>query len=223
MRSCIHEGRRQSEVREQSRSTGTFAKFDLVRRKCARTSLVLPYFVAAPVLLLTGCSAPSDKKPLAEYNKETGRLERLIGDRNGDGKPDTWAYMDGTYTSRIELDRNGDGVAERTEFYVRNTAPGATTPSVIDRVEERERPDGPIVRREFYRDGVMERVDEDTNGDGRPDKWEHYSAGTLTRVDLDTLGNGFPDRRLTYGADGTVRVESDPDGNGVFDPLPAGK
>ena len=30
----------------------------------------------------------------AEYDKETGRLTRLESDRNGDGRPDTWGYID---------------------------------------------------------------------------------------------------------------------------------
>jgi len=49
--------------------------------------------------ILAGCSAPAPPPagaPTAVYNKVTGQLEQLISDRNGDGKPDTWAFMSGT-------------------------------------------------------------------------------------------------------------------------------
>jgi hypothetical protein len=159
-----------------------------------------------------------------EYNKDTGKLERLTGDRNKDGKVDTWAHMDGVQTVRIDIDRDGDGRVDRVEFYVPNAtpAPGAA-PSLIDRAEESDGRGGPVVRRESYRDGIIARVDEDTDGDGRADKWEHYDAGTLARVEMDLQGKGFPSRRLVYApGGGVVRVEADPDGDGVFEALPAG-
>jgi len=157
-------------------------------------------------------------KPVPEYNRETGKLERLVADRNGDGKPDTWARMDGVHTSQIDIDQDGDGTPDRIEYYGKNTAAGATAPSVIERAEERG-PAGGIVRREHYKDGVLDRVEEDTDGDGRMDKWEHYVEGALARLDLDLTGRGFPSRRLIY-APGGVRVEVDPDGDGTFEPVP---
>lgn len=159
-------------------------------------------------------------RPIPEYNRETGKLERLVADRNGDGRPDTWAHMDGLQTSRIDIDQNGDGTPDRTEFYTKNPVPGAATPSVIERAEERGGPAGGVVRRELYRLGVLERVEEDTDGDGRMDKWEHYADGTLARLELDLTGRGFPSRRLIYAAGGAVRVEVDPDGDGTFEPAP---
>ena len=156
-------------------------------------------------------------KPVPEYNRETGKLERLVADRNGDGKPDTWARMDGLQAERIDIDQDGDGKPDRTEFYAKNAAPDGR-PSVIERAEERS-PTGGIVRREHYRDGVLDRVEEDTDGDGRMDKWDHYAEGSLVRLDLDVTGRGFPSRRLIYGAGG-VRVEVDPDGDGTFEPAP---
>jgi hypothetical protein len=126
--------------------------------------------------------------------------------------------MDGLQTSRIEIDRDADGVPDRVEHY-EPSPPGSATPSRIARAEERQSPTGPIVRRETYREGLLVAVDEDTDGDGRADKWEHFVAGSLVRLEIDALGKGFPSRRLVYESGGRVRVEIDADGDGVFVPM----
>jgi hypothetical protein len=151
------------------------------------------------------------------YDRATGKLEALVSDHNGDGKPDTRAVMDGTTLERIELDRNGDGKTDRWEYY----APGAAgQPPVIVRAEQAAGPDGRITRREFYKNGVIDHVEEDTDNDGRVDKWEQYTDGALSRVDLDLQGKGYPDRRLIYDASGSVTaVEEDSHGDGTFVPL----
>ena len=128
--------------------------------------------------------------------------------------------MDGLHTERIDIDQDGDGKPDRTEFYAKNAGPDGRTTSVIERAEERGGPMGGVVRREHYRGGVLDRVEEDVDGDGRMDKWEHYAEGSLVRLDLDVTGRGFPSRRLIYGAGGSVRVEVDPDGDGTFEPAP---
>jgi hypothetical protein len=153
------------------------------------------------------------------YDSATGRLEALVSDRNGDGKPDARAVMDGTTLERIELDRNADGKTDRWEYY----APGAAgQPPVIVRAEQAGGPDGRVTRREFYKDGVIDHVEEDTDNDGRVDKWEQYADGALSRVDLDLQGKGYPDRRLVYDATGSVTaVEEDSHGDGTFVPITA--
>lgn len=149
------------------------------------------------------------------YNKETGKLEQLVSDRNRDGTPDTRAYMDGVIVKYIEIDRNGDGVADRWEYYKPVSEGNAEV--AIDHAEESNGQTARISRREFFVGGVVRRVEEDTDDDGRPDKWESYEAGVLTRVDLDLLGRGFASQRLVYGGDGSViRIETDPEGDGVF-------
>jgi hypothetical protein len=163
------------------------------------------------------------------YNRETGRLEQLKLDADGDGKPDTVAMLDGTLLKSIEIDRNHDGRPDRWEYYApADRAAGSSSVNSIDRwatrvrAEESDRPDGAITRREFYENGVIQRVEEDTNLDGRMDKWEFYTNDVLTRVDLDLGGKGFPDRRLLYSADGNVeRVQVDPEGDGTFVAAPA--
>jgi hypothetical protein len=176
----------------------------------------------ALVLALAGACARSASPPepatraQAVYNAQTGQLEELVSDRNGDGKIDTRAFMDGTRIVRVEIDRNGDGTTDRWEYY----EPTADGGSVIDRAEEANGKGQVITRREFYENGTLVRVEEDTNGDGRTDKWERYVKGRLASVDLDLDGNGVADRRLVYDPSGDgVQVESDPDGDGVFSPV----
>lgn len=156
------------------------------------------------------------------YNQETGKLEQLMSDRDGDGRAETRAFMSGTAVERIEIDRNGDGAPDRWEYYAKPAVPnqpGATP--VVERIEETNGSDKRITRREFYSRGAIQRVEDDTDGDGRPDKWEWYEAGELARVELDLVGKGYPSQRLVYGAGGNVvRVETDPDGDGHFVTVP---
>lgn len=156
------------------------------------------------------------------YNQQTGRLDQIISDRDGDGAPDTWAFMDGTRLMRIEIDRDADGNVDRWESY--EAAPGTPSGTAIARAEEANGDDATVTRREYYTRGVLERVEEDTDLDGRIDKWETYADGRLTQVGLDLSGAGRPTRRMVYAVDGSVvRVETDTDGDGLFTPVPTGE
>ena len=193
--------------------------FDL---RSSNYEILIPLLRTTSALLaagiLAGCSAPAPPPagaPTAVYNKVTGQLEQLISDRNGDGKPDTWAFMSGTRITKIAIDRNGDGRPDRWEYYSLPRPDGA--PTVIERADEANGADGDTVtRHELYSRGVLQSVDEDTDGDGRADKWETYDGGRLKRVDLDLKGRGTATRRLEYSSGGTVTVLSDPGGDGAF-------
>lgn len=171
------------------------------------------------------CAAPTrqrtgDAKATPVYSKETGRLEQLVADRNGDGSIDTRAFMDGATLQRIEIDRNGDHQPDRWEHFKPASDARAASPAEIDRAEEANGSDERITRREFYQHGIVLRVEEDTDVDGRIDKWEHYRDGLLVRIELDLKGDGFPDRRMQYRRDGSVeRVEVDSDGRGQWRPF----
>jgi hypothetical protein len=170
--------------------------------------------------LASGCGRQEAGQVTPIYNKTTGRLEQLVGSRNGDGRVDTRAQMDGARLRSVEIDRNRDGRPDRWEYY----EPDQTTRrSMLVRAEEANGPDGRVTRHEYYDKGAIQRVEEDTDGDGRIDKWEAYEEGSLARMDLDLSGRGFPDRRLIYRRDGTLeRTESDPTGDGRFKPPSTG-
>lgn len=155
------------------------------------------------------------------YNKQTGRLEALLYDKNGDGTIDTRAHMEGVRLKFIEIDLNGDQRPDRWEYYVpasKSDGLARLHDTILERAEEARQFNGTITRREFYENGVIRRTEEDTDFDGRVDKWETYDNGEqLIRVDLDLEGKGFATRRLIYRPDGTFdHVEEDPDGDGRF-------
>jgi hypothetical protein len=171
---------------------------------------------------------------------DKGKLQKIQYDRNGDGKPDAWGYMDGSRVVRVEVDVNGDGTVDRWEYHssrdqgsgigdqggAQSRAPKAESPAgervdpTLERIEEATKFDGKVSRKEFFTAGVLARVEEDTDGDGRIDKWETYTDGVLSMMAIDTSGRGTPDRRLVYGADGSLdRIEADPTGSGQFQPI----
>jgi len=180
------------------------------------------------LLIASGCGgtvAPpaDDGRTQRIYNKQTGRLEEIWSDRDGDGKKETHAFMNGVRFVRIEIDESGDGKPDRFEFYA-DVPAGVTVESspdgrvMLERVEEAGNSDGRITRKEFYVAGFIARAEEDTDGDNRIDKWEHYSANVMIRLELDLQGKGFVDRRFTYSPDGALlRTEADPDGDGKFE------
>ena len=194
--------------------------------------------MAFVALVATGCQSSGsetrgDRRVQPEYDA-TGRLKQLTYDRDGDGKIDTWGFMDGARVVRVEVDENGDGQVDRWEYHTTgsqgaagaNGADGATgagangVETTVERIDRSTRHDGRVSRQEFFDHGVLTRVEEDTDGDGKIDKWETYTAGALAVLALDSKGRGTPDRRLIYEPDGTLgRIESDPNGTGTFQPI----
>ena len=167
-----------------------------------------------------------DGARLTSKYDSSGKLEKLEYDRNNDGKPDTWGFMNGTRVVRVEVDENGDGVVDRWEFHRADGGtsgtPGVTQPAdrTLEHVERATKFDGKVSRWEYFTDGVLARIEEDTDGDSKVDKWESYRAGTLVALALDTQGRGKPDKRLVYAPDGSfVRMEADVTGTGIFEPL----
>ena len=158
------------------------------------------------------------------YDKATGQLKQLEFDSDGDGKVDTWGYMDGAKVVRVEVDEDGDGKVDRWEYHgdSASTAAEQNTPDkTITRIERATRHDGHVSRWEYFERGSLARVEEDTDGDGKVDKWETYANGTLSMMAIDTERRGSPDRRLVYRPDGTLdRIETDPTGSGKFQPIP---
>ena len=161
-----------------------------------------------------------------EYNKSTGRLERLRYDANRNGVVETFSYMDGNRVLRVEIDTDEDGRIDRWEHYGvggklervgfsrdddgRESAWSyADAQGRIVRIDVAEGDEGRITRREFYDRDVLVRSEEDVDGDGAMDKWEQYEGGRLTRLAFDPDHHGRPTHTFSYGSDGALRVESD--------------
>lgn len=192
-------------------------------------------------LLGAGCSpgsgepagSPQADAPVAtggavrpEYDRQ-GKLQKLEFDRNGDGKMDTWGYMDGSRVVRVEADENGDGEIDRWEYYrteLPPAKPGEPPPGpdrLVERIERATKLDGRVTRTDYFADGELARSEEDTDGNGKVDKWTTYADGSLSMLATDTSGRGTPDRRMVYRADGTLdRVEVDATGSGEFRTVP---
>lgn len=143
----------------------------------------------------------------ATYDPKTGKLTRIDYDADGDGRIETWAYMNGTVVLRIEIDKNEDGRLDRWEYYT----PDQKLQKVGISRADNGRPD-----EWMYEDhGRLVRVETDNDGDGRVDQWEQYEDGHVASVAFDTTGRGRPDRRLVYGPDGSLAgVDVDPTGSG---------
>lgn len=173
------------------------------------------------------------KRMTPVYSTATGRLELLKWDSNGDGKVDTWCYMDGARFVRIEIDKDEDGKIDRWEYYGPDQklqkvgssraqdgkedawsylAPDGT----ITRTEISTRRDGKITRIEHFEKNVLVSAEEDSDEDGKMDKWETYEGDHLKSVAFDTQHRGKPDRRLNYGLHGSATIEFDLKGDGHF-------
>lgn len=182
---------------------------------------------AVGIAAMVGCEQPArpagSTTVVPTYNAETGRLERISYDRDKDGKPDAWLYMDGTRATRAELDENNDGAIDRWEHYRTDvpTSTGGSLPSgELLKAEQSTRFDGKVSRWETYEQGRLSKVEEDTTGDGQPDKWEIWADGSLAEVALDTKGRGKADRRIVYPAGGgSPQLLVDANGDGTFRPV----
>jgi len=166
------------------------------------------------------------------YDPRTGKLRLLRYDRSGNGKVDTYSYMDGARTIRMEIDRDGDGKIDQWQYYDQNERIEKLGFSLrhdgiedawayldpdgsIMRVESSPRRDSRMSRIEHYDHTQLTSAEEDTDGDGHVDKWETYTNGRLATVAFDTAHSGIPDRRILYDAGLGSRVEVSRDGSWV--------
>jgi hypothetical protein len=190
----------------------------------------------ASIALICGCSTRPElarERLQPVYDQKTGKLQLLKFDSKGDGKIDTWSYMDGPHIVRIELDKDGNGTIDRWEYYgpdrklekvgfsrandgQEDAWSYAGADGSVVRIDVSTHRDGHVDRVEHYKGDEMISAEEDTHGDGHADKWETYEHSRLVSVSFDTRHLGRPDRRLTYGTDGSAHVEVDATGDGHF-------
>ena len=158
-----------------------------------------PALVLLTALMLAGCnreSAEAKKRITPEYDKKTGKLELLKYDSNGNGKVDTWSYMDGARIVRIEIDKDEDGKIDRWEYYgpdqkmekvgLSRANDGKedawsyfNADGTLARMELSAKRDGKVDRVEYYDRNILTRAEEDTDEDGKIDKWETYDGTRL--------------------------------------------
>jgi hypothetical protein len=196
----------------------------------------LPIILAIALICAScGDGSTASKRISAEYSKTTGKLQLLKFDSNGNGKTDTWSYMDGARVVRVEIDKDEDGKIDRWEYYDadqklekvgfsrlsdgKEDAWSYTGPDgFVARIEVSTKRDGKVTRFEHYQQSRLVTAEEDTDEDGKIDTWETYDGDRLASIAFDTLHHGTPDRRLIYGADGSTRLEVDRSGDGHFVP-----
>src|SRR3989442_1782241 len=197
-----------------------------------RVTIISSVLVTALLSSACGDDAEAKKRIEPVYDK-SGKLQLLKYDANGDGKVDTWSYMDGARVVRIEIDKDEDGKIDRWEYYGadqklekvgtsrandgKDDAWSYTGPDgSIVRIDVSTRRDGNVTRTEHYQNNVLVSVAEDSDADGQIDKWETYDGERLASVAFDTMHRGRPDRRLIYGPNGSARLEVDRAGDGHF-------
>ncbi len=132
-----------------------------------------------------------------------------VEDRDGDGRPDYWAYRRGDRMLREVFDANGDGAPDRTLFYGGD--------GHLARAEEDADADGRADTWTEYRAGQLARRRLDGNADGNVDSWMFYRDGQIARHEQDTSGDGFRDRVELYRDGRPLRREEDRNGDGRAD------
>jgi hypothetical protein len=117
----------------------------------AVASGVIAYRISGPY----GEREAHDSRVKRVVDPATGRLQLLVYDTDGDGRFDTWSYMDGDRLLRMEIDTNHDGVIDRWEIY--------RADGTLERVGRSSRNDGhPDVWREVKSPVTAERTAQNT-------------------------------------------------------------
>ena len=196
----------------------------------------LVLLIAQLSVCCSGLASRPKNRIESAYDNATGKLQLIKYDSDGDGRIDTFAHMDGTRVTRLDVDVDNDGKIDRWQYYgpdrkiekvgfslqkdgIEDAWIYVGTDGATSRVESSPRRDGKVSRTEYYEENLLVRAEEDGDGDGRVDKWETYEGARLAIAAFDTTHRGAPDRRIVYGADQTVRVEVDSRGDGHFAPV----
>ena len=157
----------------------------------------------------------------AVIDEPTGRIGELQIAPSGDFAKAVRVLFDEDRGVRVPLDLDGDGVAERWEYY---SDVGDIESGSIEKVGFSLAGDEIVDAWAFHDEQRrVSRVEVSTARDGVVDRWEHYRGGVLVRVEIDTDRDGRVDRWETYRDDGVLAATAaDGDGDGLPDPPAAG-
>jgi hypothetical protein len=191
----------------------------MIRPPLAIAVLVL---LSSALPLTLGCgrrAAAPQKRIEPVYDKETGKLQLLKYDSDGNGKIDTWSYMDGARVVRIEIDKDEDGKIDRWEYYdteqklskIGVSRANGGTPDAWSYVA----PDGSITRVEIATRSDRAARNQIATGQiatgkiAKTTRTEFYDRNTLIRAEEDTDGDGKVDKWETYEGDHVAVVAYD--------------
>jgi hypothetical protein len=143
-------------------------------------------------LIASTCSDSDNveaKKRIEPVYDKTGKLQLLKYDADGNGKVDTWSYMDGARVVRIEIDKNEDGNIDRWEYY------GAD--QKLEKVGSSHANDGKEDAWSYAgTDGSIARIEVSTRRDGKVNRFEYYEKDPLVRAPRKIATRGRQDRQM---------------------------
>ncbi len=153
-----------------------------------------------------------EKGPYQMLYQPDGRIERLLFDRDGDGRADMVVMYGATGKPTVsEIDGNIDGVVDRWEYFDGSGA-------LLKTGRARHKPGTADSWDVVDKTGESTRFEFDEDGDGKVDRTEHVSQGKVFLEELDTDHDGKPDRRLFRAGDGAIlKIEVDKDGDGFWE------
>lgn len=131
-------------------------------------------------------------------------------DYNRDGETDEWVYWRGETVSRVEVDRNHDGIVDlKFTYSARNS---------LEKGEFDNDFDGTFEYLSEYRFAQPKFDEIDTNGDGNPNRRYHYVDGVLTRIDMFRPATEIIRKTQIY-ENGVKLIEArwDSDNDGIVD------
>jgi len=139
-------------------------------------------------------------------------VDTRTADYNRDGRPDEWVYWRGETVSRVDVDRDHDGIVDaKYDYSARNSVEKGEFDNDFDGTFE-------YVSEYKYAQPYFDEID--VNGNGQPDRRYHYRNGVLTRIDMFRPSTRIVRKSQTY-ENGVKLVEArwDSDNDGVLDVL----
>ena len=129
---------------------------------------------------------------LAIIDEHTRRALELRLDLDDDGVHESRLHIDPAQGAvRVERDLDGDGVADRWEYYADLRAAEAGR---VEKVGFSTAGDAVVDAWGFHGgDGRLVRLEVSTRRDGVVDRWEHYEDGVMVRAESDDDGDGRVD------------------------------